>query len=83
VGREPATSPPAGALISARPVVTSVLFALYHFVSPWQFFARALGPMPLIYFVWRRRNVYVAIVVRCGLNTLGSLLVLPQLLNVL
>ena len=63
------------------PAVNAVLFALYHFVSPWQFFARALGLMPLFYFVWRRRNIYLAVAVHCGLNTLGSLLLLPQVLN--
>jgi len=65
------------------PVVNSALFALYHFVSPWQFFARALGLLPLFYFVWRRSNIYVGIAVHCALNTLGAFLLLPRVLDVL
>lgn len=63
------------------PAVNSALFALYHFVSPWQFFARALGLLPLFYFVWHRRNLYVAMAVHCALNTVAALLLLPRLLN--
>jgi membrane protease YdiL (CAAX protease family) len=63
------------------PAVNTTLFALYHFASPWQFFARALGLMPLFYFVWRRSNIYVGIAVHCALNTMGALVVLPRLLT--
>lgn len=65
------------------PFVNSVLFALYHFISPWQFFARALGLLPLFYFVWRRSNLKIAIVVHCCLNLTMSLSTLPLVLKLL
>lgn len=65
------------------PFVNSALFALYHFVSPWQFLARALGLLPLFYFVWRRSNLTVAIVVHCSLNLTLSLTALPLVLKLL
>ena len=51
------------------------LFSLYHFWSPWQLVARILGLGPTVYAVRRTRNVYLGLVVHCGLNTLGVLLV--------
>lgn len=65
------------------PFVNSVLFALYHLISPWQFFARALGLLPLFYFVWRRSNLMVAIIVHCCLNLTVSLTTLPLVLRLL
>jgi membrane protease YdiL (CAAX protease family) len=50
------------------PLLSAVLFALYHLwalpVAP----GRALGFLPIVYFAWRRRNVSLAILVHCLLN---------------
>ena len=57
------------------PVINVSLFSLYHFWSPWQFFARILGLGPTVYAVHWKRNVYLGMVVHCTLNTLGVLTV--------
>jgi membrane protease YdiL (CAAX protease family) len=51
------------------------LFSLYHLWSPWQLVARILGFGPTVYAVRRTRNVYLGMVVHCGLNTLAVFLV--------
>jgi uncharacterized protein len=56
-------------------LVNVSLFSLYHLWSPWQLVARILGFGPTVYAVRRTRNVYVGMVVHCGLNTLAVLLV--------
>ena len=62
------------------PVVNSGFFSLYHFWSPWQFPVRLLQTLPFIYVVWRKRNIYVGIVVHCLLNTIGAIGVVPRML---
>jgi CAAX protease family protein len=56
-------------------LVNVSLFSLYHLWSPWQLVARILGFGPTVYAVRRTRNVYLGMVVHCGLNTLAVLLV--------
>jgi membrane protease YdiL (CAAX protease family) len=57
------------------PLVNVSLFSLYHFWSPWQFFARILGFGATAYAVQSKRNVYLGMVVHCSLNTIAVLLV--------
>lgn len=50
------------------PLFNVVLFSLYHFFSPWQFFTRILAFFPLAYFVRRKSNIYLSMVTHCLLN---------------
>lgn len=54
------------------PVLGIVLFSLYHFWSPWMFVTRAAALIPLVYFVWRKRNIGIGIVAHCLLNLAGD-----------
>ncbi len=63
------------------PVLNTILFALYHFWTPWQLLARFVGLLPLVYTVFRRRNIYLAMIVHCSLNTIGAILMLPRILG--
>jgi CAAX protease family protein len=63
------------------PLVNVSLFSLYHFWSPWQFFARILGLAPTVYAVRWKRNVYLGMAVHCSLNTLGVLIVTSMILS--
>ena len=56
-------------------LVNVSLFSFYHLWSPWQLVARILGFGPTVYAVRRTRNVYLGMVVHCGLNTLAVSLV--------
>jgi membrane protease YdiL (CAAX protease family) len=55
------------------PLVNVILFSLYHFFSPWQNPVRILALIPLVYVVWRKRNIKISIIVHCLLNTCGIL----------
>jgi uncharacterized protein len=60
------------------PVVSTVLFAVYHFAQPWLIPTRILATFPLFWMVWRTRSVYLGIAVHVALNLVGdSLLTIP------
>jgi len=63
--------PRMGKLGKSAPIVNAVLFSVYHFFSPWEIITRILGTMPYIYFVWRKKDIRIGIVVHCLTNTLG------------
>jgi membrane protease YdiL (CAAX protease family) len=55
------------------PLVEALLFALYHFWSPWQLVTRFLAVLPLVYIVNRKRNLRIGVATHWLLNTVGSL----------
>ena len=57
--------------VAGATVINVLLFSLYHFFSPWQNVTRIVALFPLVYLVARKRNIYLSILVHCGLNTLG------------
>lgn len=60
------------------PVINVVLFAVYHFWSLWLVPTRIVGLLPLVYVVWLKRSVYIAVVVHVLLNLVGdSILTIP------
>jgi hypothetical protein len=50
-------------------VLESVLFALYHFWTPWLAVGRAVGLLPLILIVRWRRNIYIGMAAHILANT--------------
>lgn len=54
------------------PVANTVLFAVYHFWSPWQVPTRIAATLPLFVATWRTRAVGLAIVVHVALNLIGD-----------
>lgn len=63
------------------PVINSVLFSIYHFFSPWQNPARILALLPMVYAVHTKKNIYIGIIIHCGINTLGIFAMLPEILG--
>ncbi len=63
------------------PLINVVLFSLYHFWTPWQFFSRVLLLLPLVYGVWWKRNIYMGMVAHCLLNLVGTALLFARLLG--
>lgn len=55
------------------PLANVVLFSLYHFWLPWDFFGRVIALLPVVYIVQWKQNVYLSILVHCLLNTLGTI----------
>lgn len=50
-------------------LVNVLLFSLYHFFSPWQFFTRILAFYPWAYVVRWKNNIYLSMMTHCLLNT--------------
>src|SRR5690606_31908649 len=50
------------------PLVSSVLFAVYHVWSPWMIPVRVIAVLPYVWFSYRYRSVWIAITVHTALN---------------
>lgn len=55
------------------PLVSAVLFSLYHFWLPSDNIGRIVALLPAVYVVQWKRNVYLSILVHCLLNLLGTI----------
>jgi uncharacterized protein len=73
--------PRMGRFGNLAPLVNTILFSLYHFWLPWEFFARAIALLPVFYAVWWKRNIYLGIWVHVLLNSIGSLGLLALVLS--
>ena len=62
------------------PLVTTVLFSVYHFFSPWENPIRIIGTLPLFYLVWKKKNIRFGIIVHVLLNTFGGIMMLVSVL---
>lgn len=51
------------------PALHSLLFAVYHVWTPWQFVTRTFGVLPLVYAA-QRRNLYLSMIVHVLVNLL-------------
>jgi membrane protease YdiL (CAAX protease family) len=58
------------------PVISTVLFAVYHVFSPWRYPAIILGFLPITWAAWRTRSVFVSIAAHMTINIATVLLIL-------
>lgn len=56
------------------PLIAIVLFASYHFWSPWQVLVRIIAMLPMYYAVWWKKNINIAIIGHILLNLGGDFL---------
>jgi uncharacterized protein len=63
------------------PLISVILFSLYHFFSPWQNITRIIALIPMIYAVSWKRNIYLSIFAHCLLNILGAVALLLEILK--
>jgi membrane protease YdiL (CAAX protease family) len=61
------------------PVLNTVLFALYHFFSPWRYPAIVVGFLPITWVAWRERSVQVSIAAHMTINIVTVLLIVATL----
>lgn len=54
------------------PLLSTILFSIYHFWLPWDVLGRIIVLLPIVYVVQWKRNVYVSILVHCLLNLIGT-----------
>jgi membrane protease YdiL (CAAX protease family) len=53
-------------------LLNSILFAVYHFFSPWEVITRIVAILPVSYTAYKKKNIYIGMVVHWILNTLSS-----------
>ena len=60
------------------PLINTVLFAVYHFWSPWLIPIRIIAILPMIYFVWWKQDIKIGIITHILLNLIGdSIMTIP------
>ena len=64
------------------PFINTVLFSVYHFFSPWENLIRIIGFFPVIYLVWRKKDIRFGIFTHIILNSIGGIIILVVLLSV-
>ncbi|HEX2944424.1 MAG TPA: CPBP family intramembrane glutamic endopeptidase [Clostridia bacterium] len=62
------------------PLFTTFLFAAYHLDSPYKFIERFLSMLPIIYLVWRTKDMKMIIIPHCIVNAIGILLMAAEML---
>ncbi len=55
------------------PIVNGTLFGLYHFWQPHNYIAIIGVGIILSYIVWKKKNIYLGIIIHCTLNILGAI----------
>lgn len=60
-------------LKSWAPVINGVLFGVYHFWQPHNLLAISIVGIIISFIVWKKKNVYLGIIIHCTLNILGAL----------
>lgn len=55
------------------PVVNGAFFGLYHFWQPHNFIGLIFAGIILSFIVWKKKNIYLGIIIHCTINILGSL----------
>ena len=54
------------------PYINAILFSIYHFFSPWENLIRIVILIPLVYMVWRKKNIRFGIFTHVILNCIGA-----------
>ena len=55
-------------------VINTILFSLYHFWQPYIYLTLILALLPMVYLVWKTRDLRLAILTHCLLNLIGAIL---------
>ena len=63
------------------PLINVLLFSLYHFFTPWQNPVRIIALLPMVFLVWRKKNIYLGIWVHFAGNMFGALGMLSAVLR--
>jgi membrane protease YdiL (CAAX protease family) len=58
------------------PLLNTVLFSVYHFFSPWENLVRIVALYPMVYLVWKKRDIRFGILAHVIVNTIGGLILL-------
>jgi membrane protease YdiL (CAAX protease family) len=56
------------------PVFNALLFTIQHFWQPYNYLLIFLIVLPQALIVWRKKNIYIAMLAHCAGNTIGAVL---------
>lgn len=56
------------------PFLHTILFSIYHFFSPWENLIRITASYPLIYLVWKKKDIRYGMLVHIIINTTGGVI---------
>jgi membrane protease YdiL (CAAX protease family) len=56
------------------PVLSALLFSLYHFWQPQIYLTLFIALIPMVWLTWKTKSIRLAIYTHCGLNIVGALL---------
>jgi membrane protease YdiL (CAAX protease family) len=65
----------------AAPLLSVILFSVYHFFSPEQNAVRLLTLTPIVYAVWWKKNIKISIITHCIINLMPSILVFTAIIH--
>jgi membrane protease YdiL (CAAX protease family) len=63
------------------PFMISVLFSAYHLFSPWENITRIIACFPFVYCVYKKKNIFIGMVVHCFLNMSSVIMTIMVVLN--
>jgi membrane protease YdiL (CAAX protease family) len=63
------------------PVINTILFATYHFFSPWRYPTIIIGFLPITWLAWRQRSVFVSMAAHMAINMVTVLLLVAAALG--
>lgn len=63
------------------PLIISVLFSVYHLFSPWENITRIIACFPFIYCVYKKKNIFIGMVVHCSLNMASVIMTIMAIFN--
>jgi membrane protease YdiL (CAAX protease family) len=62
------------------PLVNVLLFSIYHFFTPWRNISRIISLIPCTYWIWKKRDIRMGIIVHCLGNAVGWVIIIIGLL---
>jgi len=63
------------------PIISAFLFSIVHFWQPWNALQIFILVAPIYYLVWRKKSIFISIVLHCLANLIGASLSLLQYLS--
>ncbi len=63
------------------PVLITLLFSAYHLFSPWENATRVIACFPFVYCVYKKKNIYIGMVVHCTLNMASVIMTIVNLMS--
>ena len=58
----------------SAPIISTLLFSLYHFWQPQIYLTLIIALVPMTYLTWKTQSIKLAIYTHCGLNIVGAII---------